>query len=300
MNPDDSCGPRTPHTDRSWFQIVQRDPVDLLVTLSLVNLLTYPGDIELHRIIARTLAVLAFACPRFGRSASLWLIVALLNFGFQNISNWALCDNHRWLYTYWYLALAVAMRQQDPLQAIQLNARLLIGLVFLFATAKKLISTEYLTGGTFLFLLYFDGRFDDLSRVFADARLNPNELQSRMDKLEPVIQLPTVPAVELMADFFTWWTLAIEGLISLLFLLRPGTRVQMWGNAVLLIFIASVYPIAPVIGFGSILTILGLAQCRAEFRRTRACYVGMFVVLQLFEGGVMKQLGLMLFTAWRG
>jgi len=60
-------------------------------------------------------------------------------------------------------------------------------------------------------------------------------------------------------------------------------RAAWWRNGLLLLFVAAVYAIAPVIGFGSVLTAMGYAQCREDERRWRIAFLLGFILLQAYR-----------------
>ncbi len=81
----------------------------------------------------------------------------------------------------------------------------------------------------------------------------------------------------------TWWTLAIEGLIALLFL-WPGER---WISAIrtfsILVFAATTYLVAPVLGFGWIVIVLGFAQCPERHPKLRASFPIVLALLYAYQ-----------------
>jgi hypothetical protein len=101
-----------------------------------------------------------------------------------------------------------------------------------------------------------------------------------------LVDLRTGPGVAALARALAWGTLAIEALVALAFLapLRPpwATRVR---AVVLAAFILGTYAIAPVIGFGWMLLILGLAQWPDGPDRgpIPALYLALFLVLPLYQ-----------------
>jgi len=51
----------------------------------------------------------------------------------------------------------------------------------------------------------------------------------------------------------------------------------------LIVFILSTYSVAPVLGFGWTLIIMGLVQCENRYRYVRWLYMAAFVVLQIYN-----------------
>jgi hypothetical protein len=129
-----------------------------------------------------------------------------------------------------------------------------------------------------------DARFAELAEVLGGiTREQSVDLIREMDLLRPTISVPTTPRLLGLATLMTWWTLLVEGLIAVLFLCPPHRVVSTIANYLLLYFIVSVYPIAPVLGFAHILLVMGYAQCAANARITRLCYLIMFPGMLLFS-----------------
>jgi hypothetical protein len=110
------------------------------------------------------------------------------------------------------------------------------------------------------------------------------------DALIESIRVGTTDSVELasgalsllVATLMTWWTLAIESLAALAFLVRSGP-LDRWRNAILVVFVSTTYPFAPVLGFGWLLCIMGFAQCRNDEPAWRSVYIALLVGMQLFQ-----------------
>jgi hypothetical protein len=117
-----------------------------------------------------------------------------------------------------------------------------------------------------------------------------------MRRLEPVITVERVPAAYWIAQAMTWWTLGIEGLVAVLFLWPDGPRILRLRNFVFLLFIVTTYPATKLTVFGWTLTIFGLAQVPPEFKKTRFCYLAVFVGMFCTLGGHIEELILRLFT----
>jgi hypothetical protein len=65
-------------------------------------------------------------------------------------------------------------------------------------------------------------------------------------------------------------------------------------NAALLFFAATTYFVAPVRGFGWMLMLLGMAQCRDDQRHLRLAYLAALVLIQAYTlpvGAIMNLVG---------
>jgi len=270
--------------------LADQDPVDLILRLTLVMTLLFPGDLWFHRIYMRILAVLGFIYLPLLRKQWYWFLLFGLNLSVQNLYNWAASDNHKWLYSYWYLAVGLSVGSADPRQVLAVNGRLLIGLVFFFATLRKLLAPEYFSGDAFRFLLLVDGRFFEVSKLIGGHSQDAGSIWRAMRQLDPIVSLPATPRVDWLAWGLTWWTICIEATIAALFLIKEKFAVVRLGDLVLLLFVATTYSIAPVLGFAWVLLIMGCAQCRPERRKTRFAYLAVFALVYAFHGQGLKTL----------
>ena len=203
---------------------------------------------------------------------------------------WSTLDNHKYLETYWCLAIGISRISFVTPTALALNARWLIGLCFLFASLRKLFAPEFLDGSFFRFVLLSDPRFsgfaDLVGGVPADVTAaNIGALQRLTQPYSDVgfVQLADAPRIATLARFLSFWTVGIEASIALLFLLPDRFRVSAPRDLVLLLFMFSTYPVASVVGFGRLLAVMGLAQTRNYLNVERTVYLGCFLLLPLLE-----------------
>jgi hypothetical protein len=140
----------------------------------------------------------------------------------------------------------------------------------------------------FQHILLFDDRFAVVAQLAGD--LSPLQLRTNggamatltewaSDATEATVQSSS--AIVMTANVMVWWTLAVEGLIAAAFLLPRSSKLALIGDAALLIFIATTYPVAPVLGFGAVLLTMGLSQAPGAW--TRLAYLGGFVLLHAFR-----------------
>jgi type III secretory pathway component EscS len=142
--------------------------------------------------------------------------------------------------------------------------------------------------------LLTDKRFRDASHYVggmekSDLREN-RKLESELKKsyrrdAEPLdsVTFNSVPAVDLLAVGMTWWTIFIEGLIAL-FCLWPGDRIIAVLRAlVVLVFAATTYLLAPVLGFGWMVILMGLTQCPEQHRKLRASLLLVLGLMYLYR-----------------
>lgn len=280
-------------------QLGAADLVDTAIVMTLIMFLLYPGEVWYLRIPVKILAAAALVHRPLAHSPMFWFVLGAAHAVIQNLLFWFISDNHKYLYTYWCIALGCSLSCQARQDILSSNARALVGLTFLFATFRKLLAPEYLSGATFHYLLFSDSRFAEVARVFGRITLLPSDVPERhMAAFENVVAVPHTPELLLVAQVMTIWTVAVEGLIGYLFLRPRSARVDRWANFLLMYFILSVYPIAPVLGFAAILLSLGYAQCAPEMKRTRLCYLAMFVVMPVFSTRHLKGYAFNLVEQW--
>jgi hypothetical protein len=232
------------------------------------------------------LAAAGLVLPGALRHPALWLALALLG-AWRVVSGWPLADNHAYLLVYWCLAIALALLVPDAQRALAWNGRVLVGLAFACAVLSKLLSPDYLDGRFFRVALVEDPRLERFAMALGG--LDREQLLARrefvaphVDGPGPVRAVPPEPArLRRLALAATWLTLSLEAAIALTFLAPLGRHVWL-RHALLLVFCASVYAIAPVASFGWLLLAMGAAQCAPDARRTRLAHVFGFGLLILY------------------
>lgn len=280
------------------------DPVDLTLRLTLLILIVSPGPGE-HWIVAITTGLLAMAGvlqPALLRSRRYWFLIAAVMLSVNAVYNWEFSDNHKFLISFWCLAVACSLSSANPREALAVNGRLLVGLCFLFATLWKLTSSTYLDSSMFHLLLLTDSRFFVLGETFAGMtpdmlqynQLELSGLQSTLVGTNLITKgvwttgvLQAGSGVPGFALFLTWWTLLIEGLLAVVFLM-PARLLPRWRHVILLIFAVTTYPPSNVIQFGWVLLVMGLAACQPEDRRLRLGYTAAFLFIFIFSTGGIR------------
>lgn len=282
-------------------RLEELDSTDLVLYLSLVLVLVRPGPTEpWYSLVPTTLlAILAVLDSRLLRQPWLWFTMAAVNFLGHNVANWEFSDNHKFLTTYWLLAVGCSLALANPARGLSLNGRVLVGLVFFFATVWKLSSSTYLDDSMFRFLLVSDPRFFSLAHYFGgleaqDYYHNVRELtryvySANSDTVAKEIALREPSGIAAFATFLTWWTVLIEGLIAVLFLIPGESKIVRWRHLVLIAFLVSTYPPTNVIHFGWLILVMGLASCPPEAKKTRLAYVASFLFIFVFSTGQIRE-----------
>ncbi|MFE4106587.1 hypothetical protein [Almyronema epifaneia] len=275
-----------------WSQTITRllnqPRYQLILRLTLV-IVALQGIDELHaeRLPEKGLAVVMLFSAKLLQSRYAWCGLAALMV-WNNVYFWWRLVNHEYLITYWVLVCAIAAFSQFSLKIFAWNARLLIGLCFLFATAWKFMGGEYLDG-SFLHLTFLvDPRLAMgatwLGGVAADL------LQDNYDQLL-TIQAATSPESALinssplmsaLSVALSYWTIFIEGIVAIAFLSPWPRWLFLHRDEWLLIFVVSTYSVIPVFSFAAILLLMGLAQCALTQRFKAALYLNLLLLIPLW------------------
>jgi hypothetical protein len=265
------------------------EPLDLAARLTLALLIVYAGDYWYLRIPMRMACVLAIITPSFWRSSAFWLVLtAVMAWG--NAFNWFSIDNHKYLMTYWCLAISLSLSVPNGSRVLSINARWLIGLCFGFAVFwKGVFSTDYLNGSFFEHTLLSDARFSRFAQYVGGMTREQHLgnmvalrdlLDFKTDQL--LIQFQHPASLTKLALLMTWGTLGMEVVIALCFLLPWSGLIGRLRHVFLLLFAVGTYAVATVAGFAWLLMIMGCAQCEPDMRRTRLAYVTVFFLIQVY------------------
>ncbi|HZN36096.1 MAG TPA: hypothetical protein VFB80_19835 [Pirellulaceae bacterium] len=270
------------------------EPIRVLPLLTVVLLLTSaPAQWYLVGPLVALFA-LGVVYRRWLARPAFWYVVATL-LGTTVYLNWESSDNHKYLFVYWCLALtsALSLPREQQAPALAQSSRWLIGLCMLLAVLWKVSTPEYCSGSFFHYTLLADDRFAQFTSLAAGVPLDQLRDNAKLvDLLREghltagtsiaSVVLASSPAVNLLALAMTWWTVAIEGLLAVLYLAPNGRRLAASRNLLLVLFAATTYLIAPVRGFGWMLMLLGLAQCEDRDRIFRPLFLAALVLIQIY------------------
>ena len=273
---------------RSMFASLLSQPVDeLVLRLTLLVLILHgASDTWLDVALKVLCGFLLLSAPHL-RNPLLWGVLCAAIW-WINATSWLWIDNHKFLMSYWTLACAVAVSGSKAEDVLAWNGRILIGLTFTFAVVWKLIGGQYLNGEFFYHTLLCDHRFEVISTTLGGV--TPADLEEARLLEAHIGNHPTETAqatalesgrLQLVAMLMSYWTLLVESAIALSFLATKAPVLSRWRDWILLGFIVTTYPIAPVLGFGYTLVILGLAACPTTRKPERIAYLIVMVILQL-------------------
>ena len=273
---------------RAMFAALLSQPIDeLALRLTLLVLILHGASDTWLDVALKVLCGFLLLSAQHLKNPVLWAMICAAVW-WINATGWLWIDNHKFLMSYWTLACAIAVSSEKAERVLAWNGRLLVGLTFAFATIWKLIGGQYLNGEFFYHTLLTDDRFEVIAVTLGGV--SPADLmQARL--IEDVIgQFPAESTqasvivssrLRTVALFLSYWTLAIESAIAILFLWSKSAAAGRWRDWILLVFIATTYPIAPVLGFGYTLVILGFSACQKSRSATRVAYLITLVILQL-------------------
>ncbi|MFP4229360.1 MAG: hypothetical protein ACLFTE_11115 [Salinivenus sp.] len=280
---------------RQWIE--RQETIALVAPLTLILLLLYPGTLTETRAGLQLGAVAGLLYRPLQRTPAYWWILAAL-MGLYCVLTWHDADNHKYLITYWCLAVGLSCWADDTEQALRMNGRLLVGLCFLVAVVWKLRTPDFLTGEYYQHAMLTDDRITRAAQLLAGmdaSTFNANReavsaLTAYSSALERVA-LNGPDVLRVLSKGMVAWTLAIESAIIGSFL-WPGSST--WAARVrdgaLLTFAATTYALANVGGFAWILLTMGLAQVRPERAPWRLGYLGVIGLVILYQLGPLDYL----------
>jgi hypothetical protein len=284
---------------RAWFAELgasSRPEMALLMTLAMLLLNPVLAPVELNRLLV--MAALLYRPLR--HAALFWFVMGAFRLFYNMPDHWYSIDNHQYLITWWCLGVGASLLTSDKPAALATTGRRLIGLCFGFAALWKVLASDFLSGRFMHWVLVTDSRFAQVSEgVGLPAGATAENVRSILDLQQS--DLSTAAPVEIVtSDLFQtlgvtigWWTLAIEAAVALLFLLPERYRATRWRNWALFVFIATTYPIAPVIAFAWLLLAMSVAATPKENRTWLPVAFLAFVLVNLAEytGGLFSFIG---------
>lgn len=272
---------------RSTESLASLPILDVVLPLTLLLVLFPGGGPVYYATVALAATGLAISAVRV--LPWFWFAVAgmrtldHLNYG------WYLVDNHHYLLTYWCGALGLVLLSRNATSVLRVNARLLLGLCFAFATLWKLLGGQYMDGSFPGYLILTDS---GVSNMIPGINVSADLLESnteRIAELGATLGSPNTARLEGLttslhaaAIAMGVWTIGLELLIAVGFLLPLSRRWRHLGDFGLLAFVATTYAVAPVLVFGLLLVLMGLAQTRKRDVWWRLGYLLAFLLLPLF------------------
>jgi hypothetical protein len=270
--------------------LAKLDSFDLALCLTLLDLLLRPvGDWKVRPLVLG-LAAAAILFKPARHNPWLWFSLTLLT-ALRVALDWPLADNHAYLLSYWCLAIGLSLAVRDSRSCLALNGRLLIAWVFLFATAWKLIlSPDFMDHRFFCVTFILDERFEGFARLAGGLSLDQLlALRETLDQHVDGAYFGEAPLLDptkrllWLAQFTTYWTLLIEGLLAMAFFWPVNRGLSKLRDPLLICFCATTYAVATVDGFGWLLIAMGVAQCDPARWRIRLGYLAAFGLILFYR-----------------
>lgn len=259
------------------------------VAMTLILVLLYTGDQWYLKMPIILLVSAGVVFEDVRRSSTFWLSISALLL-FTALTNWYYQDNHKYLISYWCLAIFFSCLSANPQKVLAKNARLLIGLTFLFAVIWKIIAPDYINGDFFKYTFLTDQRLASAAVFIGgleleqlEANRNARQFMADVPVPDQDIKVQSTPGVDVLAIITTWWVLIIESLVAIAFLSREQWLISYYRDVIFIVFIITTFSVAPVIGFGLVLTIMGFAQSDKEHPRTVMSYFLLFFLVQALD-----------------
>jgi len=264
------------------------DHFRLAFQLTLLDLILRPiGTLEIRTPLL-ILAILGLIIPNLIKNYLFWLTLTILTL-IRVVLDWPLADNHAYLLTLWCFAIFLSTYKKDS-NLLKSNAKLMIGLVFLFAFIwKAFLSSDYLDNRFFSISMIEDPRFSEFTQVTCD--ISENDLNDFRDYIKQHIDGDLVfvdvinfdfECINKISGFLTYYTLFLEFLVALFFLMPKKIRVSKYRDYFLILFCIFVYSVSTVEGFGCLLLAMGLSQYE-EIKIIKLSYLVTFLIILIYR-----------------
>ncbi len=234
-------------------------------------------------IITRITCTLLLVFDQFAKNKIFWLLLSVLLLVFNSLQ-WYNIDNHKILFMYWVLLLTTYLWTEKSIEYISSNSKILIGLIMLFAVLQKVIN-EFMAPGFLHGRFLFDSRFMLVTHFITDIPVD--ELYKNRNALQTLNLLPIdqsfvrFTSTKVLGNavyVFQIFGLIVESLVAALFLF--GKKSSLFKDYALIIFCLGTYFMFPVIGFSSILLLLGITQSSLKVRNY---YILAFIIIQFSQ-----------------
>lgn len=231
-------------------------------------------------VFMRIICVIMLAFNNYIANKLLWLLISFFLIFFNSLQFYSL-DNHKILFTYWILLITVYLWTGKNIGYIKNNARLMIGLVMFFAVLQKFLNGFHTPGflhGRFL----IDGRFMLVTNFITQTpyeELFENQKDVSLLNYLPIdnsyINLTNSLYLSKILYCFQLFGLVFEAIVAALFLFIKKENIIK--DIALITFCIGTYFIFPVLGFSSILLLLGIGQSNIKYS---IYYIIAFILLQ--------------------
>ena len=271
-------------------------PLTISLKLIIIVLLMYMNDNNYLAIFMPVFLVPPLLFKNILQNKYYWVLLALISAIFYLILDLvAYVPNHKHIFAYAIIAVAIVLffsKEENRTYMLSYQAKIIIGLCFLFATIGKFLAPEFLDGSFFEFTNTTDPRFFGVTSILNNIDIlslqaNENNLGLLVNTINPKdsFNLLSNASISSSSFFLSYWTIFIEGMIAITFCLTNKYKLAQFRNWFLIIFIFTTYPIATVKGFAIILSALGFIQSIEDNKITKFSkfYLLVFVLLPLTD-----------------
>ena len=270
------------------------DFYNLALRLTLLDLILRPiGSWEI-RVPVLITAILGLVIPGLLKNPIIWFLLTGFTLS-RVILDWPLSDNHAYLLFLWCFAIFISALKKDKILLTK-NARLMIGLVFVFAFIwKAFLSPDFLDKRFFSVNMIEDPRFSEFTQV--TCNISKDDLDYFRDYVKQHVDGNLVFAevinfnlkcINKIAGFLTYYTIVLELLVALFFLIPKKISISKYRDYFLILFCISVYSVATVEGFGWLLIAMGISQSDNKKLPILLYILSFFIILFYREVSVLN------------
>ena len=270
------------------------DFYNLALRLTLLDLILRPiGSWEI-RVPVLIASILGLVIPGLLKNPAIWFLLTGFTLS-RVIVDWPLSDNHAYLMFLWCFAIFISALKKDKILLTK-NARLMIGLVFVFAFIwKAFLSPDFLDKRFFSVNMIEDPRFSEFTQV--TCNISKDDLDYFRDYVKQHVDGNLVFAevinfnlkcINKIAGFLTYYTIVLELLVALFFLIPKKISISKYRDYFLILFCISIYSVATVEGFGWLLIAMGISQSDNKKLPILLYILSFFIILFYREVSVLN------------
>ncbi len=275
---------KTKHLD--VFQVASK--------MLLVFLLLFSSRISHHYLVVMTALVIFYGVfdAKFYEKPLFWAMIAVFYITGVYI-NFYNTGNHTFVTLYITLLLLIASSfKRDDHTILYKNARLLLGIIMIFAVVQKFLSTAFMSGASLFYINARGGFFGHLQRFFPEnkqiVQANEAKVQAQMGSYEEMVQPIELEAPTGIFGFdpelFAYIIIAVEAVFFMLLFVKN----QWIRNGFFICFMLGLIATREETGFASLLCILLFLQAQKDAPIFKIAYLGIFGICTSF---IISRLG---------
>ena len=270
------------------------DFYNLALRLTLLDLILKPiGSWEI-RVPVLITSILGLVIPGLLKNPVIWFLLTGFTLS-RVIFDWPLSDNHAYLLFIWCFVIFISTLRKDKILLTK-NAKLMIGLVFCFAFIwKAFLSPDFLDKRFFSVAMVEDPRFSEFTQL--TCNISEYELYDFRDYITQHVDGKllngnvvnfNLGCIDKISGFLTYYTLILELLVALFFLIPKKLAISKYRDYFLILFCISIYSVATVEGFGWLLIAMGISQSDNKKLPILLYILSFFIILFYREVSVLN------------